>query len=1679
MKKQFLQFLIALLPVCAMAQIFVPDDNFEQAIIDLGYDSGPLDNFVPFANIANITSLDVSSKGISDLTGINGFPSLQTLYCNDNQLSTINLSNNAQLRDLRLNDNNLLFINLSNLTQLEVFSANNNQLSSLNVASNPALQGLSVSQNNLTTLDTSSNPFLIQIVCDRNQLTSLTVDTFSDLRELYCYDNQLTSLDVTTNFNLEILWCRSNQLTTLNTTGITSLKTFVAYNNQLTAVDVSTNTALEVLSLGDNNLSAINVSNNPLLTELYLSENQLTAVDVSSNALLEIFWCNENQISTINTFNLTNLRTYVAFNNQLNAVDVSNNGALDLLSIGFNNITTVDVSNNTLLTELYTQANQISSLDVSVNTALEALWCFDNQLTTLDVSSNPNLMSLDIGINNYTALDLSANPQLTQVAVTLCPNLTEFNMKNGNNTIITDFIVRDNPNLTCIEVDNPAYSNANWSATVDAQSDFSQNCFYGFTYVPDDAFEQALINLGYDTAPLDDFVPTNNINTVTNLDISNLGIVDMTGIEAFVALEDLNCSENAIENLDISANTVLTNLNVSNNMISELDFSMNLALEVINVNSNALNSVDLNDHAQLTSFDGANNDFVVLFIKNGNNTNMTSFSAVNNPSLTCIEVDDVAYSTTNWTNIDTQTSFNTDCDQFYTYVPDDNFEQALIDLGYDSGALNNYVLTANINAVTSLTINNKGIADLTGIHDFTALETLNCRSNALTSLDIRPNANLEVLNCAFNAISSIDVTNNYALQRITLWDNDLTELNVSNNSALEYLDVDENNITTLDVSQNLQLYRIWCSQNNLESLNVKNGNNTNFTTFVANNNPNLTCVEVDNAEYSTTNWISIDTQTSFNENCNYGLTYVPDTNFEQALINLGYDTSIDNYVSTVIIEVITTLDVSGLGIMDLTGIEDFTALQELNCSSNTLSTLDITNNVNLTNLNCATNTLTSLNVLNNSLLESLNIDSNNITVLNVNFHPELNQLFAQNNALEILNVQNGNNTNFTAFTATGNPLLTCVQVDNPVWSSINWTSIDVQTSFNQDCGYATYVPDDNFEQALIDIGYDSGPLDDFVPTANINPGTPINLSISNKGISDLTGIEAFSTLVTLDCSSNTISNLNVRANTMLTLLRCESNEMTSLDVDGANNLQQLFCSDNKLQNLDVSNNTELIELEADLNDLETIDLSANTKLVEVDISQNRLTTINVSANTLLEELQGFSNQLTAVNINSLQALRILSFSNNRLRSIDVSNNLNLVDVTLVENFLSDLDVSPNVNLEALRVSDNLLTSLDLNNNPLLTNLQFDNNFVTEMSFEENLNLVILSCSGNRLETIDVSMHTNLVTFRALSNELLHTLNVQNGNNSNVNNFHISSNPNLYCVLVDDAAYSTATWDSSSVFWASVDSQTNFNETSCDYIELSAKVLLQGASLNPNTGEESLMRDDLRSNGLISATSPYGDNATASTIVRTNDNAGNSMVDWVWVELREINNPTNVVAAQSAILQRDGDIVATDDDLTTPLIFNGLPVAKYHVAVKHRNHLGVMTASSETLKQVTTIVDFTNATNQITFGNNAQTTFGIQANTVAMWAGNVNGDTIVQYSGTNPDTPTILSTVLNDPGNFLNFPTYAVSAYITDDLNMDGSTQYSGTNPDTPVILQNVLAHPGNFLNFSTFQIIEQLPENGM
>lgn len=158
-------------------------------------------------------------------------------------------------------------------------------------------------------------------------------------------------------------------------------------------------------------------------------------------------------------------------------------------------------------------------------------------------------------------------------------------------------------------------------------------------------------------------------------------------------------------------------------------------------------------------------------------------------------------------------------------------------------------------------------------------------------------------------------------------------------------------------------------------------------------------------------------------------TAIPDSNFEQALIDLGIDSDgiINGQVFTMDIEDVEILDVSERGIQDLTGIEGFAALEELNASYNFLVTLDMSDNINLKKLTLIDlQHLTSINISNNINLKELILGNNNEQhESNIIQHIDL----SNNNALEKLWLTEMPSLKYINLTNNDHSLLTDVYID--------------------------------------------------------------------------------------------------------------------------------------------------------------------------------------------------------------------------------------------------------------------------------------------------------------------------------------------------------------------------------------------------------------------------------------------------------------------------------------------------------------------------------------------------------------------------------------------------------------------------------------------------------------------------
>ena len=184
-----------------------PDDNFRKYLLE--WVDGK-DGFFSAEEISKVTYINVHSKEIRNLKGIEYFTALTDLHCYDNQLTSLDVSKNTDLTGLWCYGNQLTSLDVSKNTALTDLWCHDNQFISLDVSKNTALTDLDCADNQLTSLDVSKNTALTGLWCHDNQLTSLDVSKNTTLTDLWCDDNQLTSLDVSKNQDLKTINCYMN-----------------------------------------------------------------------------------------------------------------------------------------------------------------------------------------------------------------------------------------------------------------------------------------------------------------------------------------------------------------------------------------------------------------------------------------------------------------------------------------------------------------------------------------------------------------------------------------------------------------------------------------------------------------------------------------------------------------------------------------------------------------------------------------------------------------------------------------------------------------------------------------------------------------------------------------------------------------------------------------------------------------------------------------------------------------------------------------------------------------------------------------------------------------------------------------------------------------------------------------------------------------------------------------------------------------------------------------------------------------------------------------------------------------------------------------------------------------------------------------------------------------------------
>lgn len=203
--KIYITLIFTLFTVTMYAQYTaIPDQYFEYSLIQEGLDDLQ-DGQVLTANINQVTELDISGFIIEDLAGIQDFIMLTALDCSENEIKSLNLSANANLKYLDCTGNQLTSLVLGNNNQLEEVWASENNLASINTSALPNLIYFLVDGNQLTSLDFSNNPNLRQLWCDYNNLNEIDLGQQNNFNELYCGSNpNLSFINIRNGNNLEM-----------------------------------------------------------------------------------------------------------------------------------------------------------------------------------------------------------------------------------------------------------------------------------------------------------------------------------------------------------------------------------------------------------------------------------------------------------------------------------------------------------------------------------------------------------------------------------------------------------------------------------------------------------------------------------------------------------------------------------------------------------------------------------------------------------------------------------------------------------------------------------------------------------------------------------------------------------------------------------------------------------------------------------------------------------------------------------------------------------------------------------------------------------------------------------------------------------------------------------------------------------------------------------------------------------------------------------------------------------------------------------------------------------------------------------------------------------------------------------------------------------------------------------
>ena len=715
-----------------------------------------------------------------------------------------------------------------------------------------------------------------------------------------------------------------------------------------------------------------------------------------------------------------------------------------------------------------------------------------------------------------------------------------------------------------------------------------------------------------------------------------------------------------------------------------------------------------------------------------------------------------------------------------TNFPNAKFRTYLLSTSYGNDGLLTEEELAN---VTEMNVSEKGIASLKGIEYFTALTYLDCSCNNLTELDVSKNTKLTTLYCYCNKIKGAQMDALIAsMPTVENGDFYVMDFGIDEVLSRGLSQHHEGKVTSDFIDTPYEEYNM-CTGSQVEAAKAKG-----WTVWYHGYTMGIL------------GWYK------YGVSDDYGIainnTNFPDANFRKYLFSTSYGN--DGFLTEEDLANVTEMNVASKGIASLKGIEYFTALTSLDCSRNNLTDLDVSKNTKLTTLKCYHNKIRGAKM--DALIASMPIVENGDFYV-VNFYDDDESL-----ARGLSQHHEGKVTSdFEDIPYTEQNECTKLQATAAkakgwtVWcygfrvGSLGWYEYDIYYGLVIN---KTNFPDDNFRTYLLSKSYGNDGILTDEELANVT-----EMTVADKDIASLKGIEHFTALTYLDCSNNKLTELDVSKNTKLTTLRCFCNRIKGAQMDALiasmpivenGDFYVLYWRDDSADPAPDDGELEYArglgqldegKVTSDMNNLPTdynectkfqaaaaaakgwtvwkylVPLGGTAGYSKFDVSG--IVAINeknfpddVFRSEVLNLPYGYGSDglLTEEEIAAVTWFNIFHMGFKSLKGIEYFTAL--TDLYCEDNLLTDLDVSKNTALNYLRCERNQLTSLKLPEGTVLETLSCQSNQLTTIDVSKNPGLTRLDCGFNPLRTLDVSKNTKLTSLHCNDNQLT-TLDVSN------------------------------------------------------------------------------------------------------------------------------------------------------------------------------------------------------------------------------------------------------------------------------------------------------------------------------